>query len=72
MSKLSTVQVFLQQKAALGLWQPNLAASPATVAQDPQQKLSQMLQIAQFQVYLASKTNSSINKTENEAREDLQ
>ena len=67
-SKLSTVQVFLQQKAALGLWQPN-PASPATV--DPQQKLSQMLQIAQFQSYLASAA-SSINKTENEAREDLQ
>ena len=71
MSKLSSVQVFLQQKAALGLWHTN-PASPASVAQDPQQKLSQMLQIAQFQSYLASKAASSINKTENEAREDLQ
>ena len=65
------MQVFLQQKAALGLWQPNPAASPAIVTQDPQQKLSQMLQIAQFQVYLAL-ASSSINKTEKEAREDLQ
>ena len=50
-------QALLQHKAALGLW-------PSS---DNQQKLSQMLQIAQFQAYLASVASNaaSENKTEN-------
>ena len=63
-------QVFLQQKAALGLW-PSSASSVTPSSEDTQQKLSQMLQIAQFQAYLAS-ASTSANKTENESREDLQ
>ena len=55
------------------LQKSHLCASVAqTSTEDPQQKLSQMLQIAQFQAYLASAA-SSVNKTENEAaREELQ
>ena len=60
----------MQQKAALGLW-PSSASSVTPSSEDTQQKLSQMLQIAQFQAYLAS-ASSSANKTENESREDLQ
>ena len=55
-------QVLLQQKAAaLGL---GIQHDP------PHQKLSQMLQIAQFQAYLASLV-SNANKTENDTSENL-
>ena len=51
-------QVLLQQKAAaLGL---GIQHDP------PHQKLSQMLQIAQFQAYLASIASTHANKTEND------
>ena len=65
-------QVFLQQKAAIsaGLW-PSSASPITPSSENSQQKLSQMLQIAQFQAYLAS-ASTSANKTENESREDLQ
>ena len=65
-------QVFMQQKAAsLGLIPsviPNLE-NQGILPNDPQQKLSQMLQIAQFQAYLASAQMAN-NKTETGASKD--